>query len=56
MNLWVIRHAKSSWANAHQADFDRPLNHRGTKDGKRMTLWMRAQINYCHWWSAQGPA
>ena len=43
MNLWVIRHAKSSWANAHQADFDRPLNHRGKKDGKRMTLWMRAQ-------------
>lgn len=43
MNLWIIRHAKSSWANVGQADFDRPLNERGKKDGKRMIRWMRAQ-------------
>jgi phosphohistidine phosphatase len=43
MNLWIIRHAKSSWANVGQADFDRPLNDRGNKDGKRMIRWMRTQ-------------
>jgi phosphohistidine phosphatase len=43
MNLWVIRHAKSSWADPSQMDFDRPLNDRGKKDGKRMVKWMRQQ-------------
>ena len=43
MNLWIIRHAKSSWANVGQADFERPLNDRGNKDGKRMIRWMRSQ-------------
>ena len=28
MKLWVIRHAKSSWADPGQADFERPLNGR----------------------------
>jgi len=43
MNLWVIRHAKSSWADEGQSDFDRPLKRRGEKDGKKMIRWMRAQ-------------
>jgi phosphohistidine phosphatase len=43
MNLWIIRHAKSSWAEEGQADFDRPLKGRGKKDGKRMVRWMREQ-------------
>jgi phosphohistidine phosphatase len=43
VNLWVIRHAKSSWADEGQADFDRPLKGRGEKDGKRMIRWMREQ-------------
>jgi phosphohistidine phosphatase len=43
MNLWVIRHAKSSWADESQQDFDRPLKRRGQKDGKRMISWMREQ-------------
>ncbi len=34
--LILIRHAKSSWANIHQKDFDRPLNERGKKDAKEM--------------------
>lgn len=34
--LLVMRHAKSSWANAHQADHDRPLNDRGERDAPRM--------------------
>ncbi|MEZ5017812.1 MAG: histidine phosphatase family protein [Flavipsychrobacter sp.] len=36
----IVRHAKSSWANAGLADFDRPLNDRGNHDapmiGKRL--------------------
>ena len=43
MNLWVIRHAKSSWADDDQPDFVRPLKRRGEKDGKRMIRWMREQ-------------
>ncbi len=42
MKLWVIRHAKSSWADPGQTDFDRPLNERGLKDGKRLVRWMSA--------------
>ncbi len=34
--LLVIRHAKSSWANLGQTDFDRPLNERGIKDAPEM--------------------
>jgi phosphohistidine phosphatase len=34
--LYLIRHAKSSWDNPLQADFDRPLNNRGKKDAPRM--------------------
>ena len=38
----MIRHAKSSWADPGQADFDRPLDERGRKDGKRVARWLRA--------------
>jgi phosphohistidine phosphatase len=34
--LYIIRHAKSSWDNALQDDFDRPLNERGMRDAPRM--------------------
>ena len=34
--LLLIRHAKSSWANTGQDDFDRPLNDRGSKDAPAM--------------------
>ena len=30
-NLYLTRHAKSSWGNPGLADIDRPLNHRGKK-------------------------
>jgi len=30
--LYLVRHAKSSWATAAQADRDRPLNERGLHD------------------------
>ncbi len=35
-NLFVVRHAKSSWANMGQDDFDRPLNDRGFRDAPNM--------------------
>ena len=34
--LIVIRHAKSSWANIGEKDFDRPLNERGKEDAPKM--------------------
>ena len=34
--LAVLRHAKSSWADASQDDFDRPLNERGWKAARRL--------------------
>jgi phosphohistidine phosphatase len=35
-NLYLIRHAKSSWDDPNLDDFDRPLNERGEKDAPRM--------------------
>ena len=43
MRLWLIRHAKSSWADRSLSDFDRPLNGRGHRDGSRMQDWLRRQ-------------
>jgi phosphohistidine phosphatase len=34
--LVLIRHAKSSWANPLQSDFERPLNDRGQRDAPMM--------------------
>lgn len=34
--LLLVRHAKSSWANQNQDDFDRPLNDRGHRDAPMM--------------------
>ncbi|MFZ0546075.1 MAG: histidine phosphatase family protein [Candidatus Promineifilaceae bacterium] len=34
--LLLLRHAKSSWANAQLADHDRPLNGRGKGDAPKM--------------------
>lgn len=35
-NLLIIRHAKSSWLDVSQSDFDRPLNQRGSNDAPEM--------------------
>jgi phosphohistidine phosphatase len=48
-NLWVIRHAKSSWADSRLSDFERPLNERGINDGDRMVRWMRKQSQRPVW-------
>ncbi|XZF13075.1 SixA phosphatase family protein [Chitinophagaceae bacterium MMS25-I14] len=34
--LVLVRHAKSSWANPLQSDYDRPLNERGIHDAPMM--------------------
>jgi phosphohistidine phosphatase len=34
--LFVCRHAKSSWKDSNQGDFDRPLNKRGEHDAPEM--------------------
>lgn len=46
--LLLVRHAKSSWANEGQDDFDRPLNDRGKKDAPEMAKRVRAKMKDIH--------
>lgn len=41
--LILMRHAKSSWAEAGQPDQDRPLNPRGRRDAAAMGAWLTAR-------------
>ena len=43
--IYLIRHAKSSWKNSDQTDFERPLNSRGKKD--RITMGKRLKKENC---------
>ena len=38
--LYLARHAKSSWDDPGQSDFDRPLNARGQHDAPRMAHYL----------------
>lgn len=38
--LSLLRHAKSSWEDPVERDFDRPLNGRGRRAARRMGLWL----------------
>lgn len=38
--LYLLRHAKSSWADSSLADFERPLNRRGEKAAPRIGAYM----------------
>jgi len=42
--LTLLRHAKSSWKDASQSDFDRPLNERGNRDAPEMARRMTDAI------------
>lgn len=42
-NLFLIRHAKSSWENLNLKDFDRPLNNRGHRDAEDMANRLKNQ-------------
>ena len=39
--LFLVRHAKSSWADPLQKDFDRPLNERGKEDAPVMATKLK---------------
>jgi phosphohistidine phosphatase len=39
--LYLVRHAKSSWDDPLQDDFDRPLNKRGRSDAPRMATKLK---------------
>lgn len=41
--LIVVRHAKSSWAQPGQTDFDRPLNERGERDAPEMAMRLKSR-------------
>lgn len=41
-NLYLLRHAKSSWASPGMKDFDRPLNERGLADAPEMAARLKA--------------
>lgn len=38
--ILIMRHAKSSWDDSSQKDFDRPLNKRGRKDAPAMGAYL----------------
>ena len=41
--LYLLRHAKSSWKDLTQPDFDRPLKDRGRKAAKRIGKYLAAE-------------
>ena len=41
LNLYVMRHAKSSWENPDLSDYQRPLNKRGRHNAKLMKKIMK---------------
>lgn len=41
--LYIIRHAKSSWANQQLSDFDRPLNERGKRDAPKIGAVLKSK-------------
>ena len=40
LTLILVRHAKSSWADPDQSDFDRPLNERGRRSAALIGDWL----------------
>lgn len=46
-NLWLIRHAKSSWEIDSISDIDRPLNARGYADAHEMAKRLKKEIRHC---------
>ena len=39
--IYVLRHAKSSWDNSNLSDFERPLSDRGISDAKKMSKFLK---------------
>lgn len=40
LTLYLLRHAKSSWKDKNQSDFDRPLNQRGHGDAVELGCYL----------------
>lgn len=38
--IFILRHAKSSWSNLNLSDFDRPLAKRGINDAKKLSFFL----------------
>lgn len=43
--VYLLRHAKSSWAKPQQADHDRPLNQRGRQAAKAMGHYLQGLLS-----------
>ena len=43
-NLYLLRHAKSSWQDSTLPDLERPLNKRGKRDAARMGKFLGARL------------
>ncbi len=43
-HLYLVRHAKSSWGDPSQPDFERPLNERGKRDAPVMAHRLKKRI------------
>ena len=41
-HLYILRHAKSSWAHPGLGDIERPLNKRGERQVERLNAWLAA--------------
>jgi phosphohistidine phosphatase len=41
--LYIIRHAKSSWEDSDQPDFERPLNKRGEHDADKIAQKLKVE-------------
>ena len=39
--IFVLRHAKSSWDNVNLSDHDRPLADRGIKDAAKLCVFVK---------------
>lgn len=48
-HFWLIRHAKSSWEDSRQTDFERPLNERGRRNGADMRGWLAEHTQAPEW-------
>jgi phosphohistidine phosphatase len=45
-SLHLLRHAKSSWDDPVERDFDRPLNGRGHRAARRMGEWLKEEAPF----------
>jgi len=39
--IYVLRHAKSSWNNSNLSDFERPLSKRGIRDANKLSIFLK---------------